>query len=184
MAATLVAIFASPWALAGYTAAIAVAALLVILATQPSHCTDTDTETDAGDTHGNPPQMRTADAALIDAQCHEALRNAWHHMSPAKQPLGSGGTACECTPPCSPRACDMGNHCARLTDGNVRIFQRLSRREVAALKLAAQETALADHATNSNSSNPCPHHTRAFAIWAIEYARQRDALVAVEISSL
>lgn len=131
--------------------------------------------------HDDPPAMRTADHRRIEHESQAALRGTWAAMSPLKSrvDLDRG----ECSPACSPRACDTNTkHCARLREGRkVVSFQRLALGEREAIQVAARIAALEDHANDVKQRPvPMPSHTRAAAVWTIEYEHQRHMLDALE----
>lgn len=140
----------------------------------------TDQPHDAGDTHT---PYRTADGARIEQEAaalrrraDEALRTRWRsECTRVKQPVNNHG---HCAPKCFLGACDLEQACARLSHGRKVIpLQRLTTQEQTLIKFAAAEAALEDHARAlAERPNPLPRHTRAAALWAVEYAAQRDLL--------
>lgn len=159
--------------------AIAVCACLVIAAGAAFATVSARAEIKCGDTHLH---YRTADGQAIEQQTRE-LQLQWQGQTrKVRQPIGGNG---QCQPTCSLAACDMNPRCARLRMGRGRVvvLQRLTTREIALIKFGAIESATADHESAAPArNNPMPHHTRAAAIWAVEYSAHRAALEAHDAS--
>lgn len=100
------------------------------------------------------------------------------HWSAVPQPIGAHGI---CEPWCSPRACRQPDHCARIRPGTkARIHQRLTPDEIETIRFAAIDAAQADHKAGKTRDNPLPRHTRAAALWGIEYSACLDRLRAYD----